>query len=96
MPEASEHVLALDGRQVEIDLCEEHARELAGAVALFMEAGRSSRGRSTNGQRRSTGTPDRDQGRGIREWARSRGIKVSDRGRIPANVMREFEASAGR
>ncbi|MDK3256576.1 Lsr2 family DNA-binding protein [Blastococcus capsensis] len=31
----------------------------------------------------------------IRAWARTRGIEVSDRGRIPADLHRRFHASAG-
>ncbi len=30
---------------------------------------------------------DREQNQAIRDWARKRGMKVSDRGRIPAEVL---------
>jgi Lsr2 len=29
----------------------------------------------------------------VREWARARGLKVSERGRIPADVAAEYEKS---
>ena len=34
----------------------------------------------------------RDRNTEIREWARSNGYKVSDRGRIPAEVKAAFDA----
>lgn len=33
---------------------------------------------------------DRAQNQAIREWARERGMKVSERGRIPAEVLRAY------
>jgi hypothetical protein len=30
---------------------------------------------------------DREQNQAIREWARSKGMKVNDRGRIPTEVV---------
>jgi hypothetical protein len=28
----------------------------------------------------------------VREWAKARGLKVNDRGRIPADVIAEYES----
>ena len=39
---------------------------------------------------------DREQNRAIREWARAQGKKISDRGRIPEDIVAEYHASAGR
>jgi hypothetical protein len=33
---------------------------------------------------------DREQNQAIREWARKQGRKVSDRGRIPADVLEDY------
>ena len=33
---------------------------------------------------------DREQNQAIRDWARKRGMKVSDRGRIPAEVLEAY------
>jgi hypothetical protein len=33
---------------------------------------------------------DREQNQAIREWARKQGMKVSDRGRIPAEVLEAY------
>jgi hypothetical protein len=32
----------------------------------------------------------------MRDWAKGKGIEVSDRGRIPASVIEQYEAEAGR
>jgi hypothetical protein len=34
-----------------------------------------------------TASADREQNQAIRDWARKQGFKVSDRGRIPAEVL---------
>lgn len=36
---------------------------------------------------------DRNQTAQIREWARSRGYKISDRGRIPASIAAEYHGA---
>jgi hypothetical protein len=33
---------------------------------------------------------DREQNQAIRDWARKRGMKVSDRGRIPSDVTEAY------
>ncbi|WP_445009116.1 Lsr2 family DNA-binding protein [Pseudonocardia asaccharolytica] len=34
---------------------------------------------------------DRAQNQAVREWAREHGMKVSERGRIPADVLRAYQ-----
>jgi len=36
--------------------------------------------------RGGTATADREQNQAIREWAKKKGLKVSERGRIPADI----------
>ena len=36
---------------------------------------------------------DRERSADIRAWAKGQGFKISDRGRIPESVEREFEAA---
>ena len=31
----------------------------------------------------------------VREWARAHGKQISDRGRVPASVMQEYQAAQG-
>jgi hypothetical protein len=92
----------LDGVQYEIDLSKKNAQRLREAIAPFVEAGTkvgrgginvsAGRGRGRGGPART----DRDQNRAIREWAQSRGIEVSDRGRIKQEIVDRYHAEAGR
>ena len=84
----------VDGKNYEIDLSTANAKKLRDALAEFVAAGRRAGGR-----RRGGGAPaaaprrpsiDREQNQAIREWARKRGMKVSDRGRIPAEVLEAY------
>jgi hypothetical protein len=80
----------LGGVNYEIDLNKKHADQLAKAVGPFVEAARkvpSSR-RPAGGAR-----PARHDQPDVRAWARAQGLKVSDRGRIPADVLARFEAA---
>jgi len=47
-----------------------------------------------NGARTSGGaaTADREQNQAIREWAKKKGLKVSERGRIPADIVEQYHA----
>ena len=90
---------AVDGASYEIDLSEKNAAALRDAFAPYVgaarKAGRASSGRSA-GRTRSSGssaTADREQNQAIREWAKKKGFKVSDRGRIPADVVEKYHAA---
>ncbi|WP_329109922.1 Lsr2 family protein [Micromonospora sp. NBC_01699] len=87
----------LDGVNYTIDLSEKNAGKLRKALDGFIAAGsrmgRSSvegRGAARRGARGTTRT-DRDQNRAIREWAVKSGYDVSERGRIPAEVVRAYQ-----
>jgi len=88
----------LDGKSYEIDLSTGNADKLRDALASYVAAARR-----PGGRRRSGGGPaaaataaarrpsvDREQNQAIRDWARKRGMKVSDRGRIPADVLEAY------
>ena len=81
----------LDGRSYEIDLNDKNAKALRDALSKYVAAARRSGGRSGGGAKRRTqvGTSARE----IRDWARSNGHKVPDRGRIPSEVREAFEAA---
>ena len=82
---------ALDGRSYEIDLNDKNAKALRDALAKYVAASRRAGGRSAGGGKRRTqvGTSARE----IRDWARSNGHQVPDRGRIPSDVREAFEAA---
>jgi hypothetical protein len=82
---------AFDGTSYEIDVCSAHAKELHDTFSGFAE---HSRRVSASGRRRKVRTgPGREHSSEIRAWARQRGHKVSERGRIPAAIITEYEAS---
>ena len=80
----------LGGTDYEIDLSQEHADQLTKAVAPFIDAARkvSSSRRPARGAR-----PARHDQSDVRAWARAQGLQVSDRGRIPADVLAKYEAA---
>jgi hypothetical protein len=84
---------ALDGATYEIDLNAKNAGALRDALAPYVGHAR----RSTGAGRRSAGRPAGSRGTGkralgdVREWARSNGHKVSDRGRISAEVQAAYD-----
>ncbi|MEV8440453.1 Lsr2 family protein [Actinosynnema sp. NPDC051121] len=91
---------ALDGVTYEIDLKPKNADKLRGALADFVAAARKTGGRAKRGTAAAPGTrrpaPDtrnKEQTKAIREWARSNGHELADRGRIPASVIEAFEAA---
>ncbi|SHL24062.1 Lsr2 protein [Pseudonocardia thermophila] len=89
--EAVEQVeFAVDGRTYEIDLSEANSKRLRELLAPFISAARrvGSGRRSAAGSGRSTS--DRVQNQAIREWAQKNGFAVSDRGRLPANVIEAY------
>ena len=80
------------GREYEIDLNEEHAAALDEAFAPYVEHARRAdgvkprRARQAEGERRSPA-----ELRAIRQWARDQGLKVSDRGRIAAEIVAKYD-----
>ena len=90
----------LDGSSYEIDTCEQHAAELRDAFAPYVGAARRA-GRPAAAPRRSSRGPsrpaasgsDRERVQAIREWARSHGHKVSERGRLSSSVIEAYEAA---
>jgi hypothetical protein len=81
-----------DGVAYEIDLAEKNRAKLEKALAPFIEAGRRV---PRSGGRRAGGRPSSasvDRG-AVRAWARERGLKVSERGRVSADIMRQYEAA---
>lgn len=84
---------ALNGVAYEIDLTSAHAEELRSALAPYIDAGRrasAAAGRPSAPRRRAAANSETGE---IREWAKSQGLKVSERGRIAADVMDAYRAA---
>lgn len=83
----------LDGVSYEIDLTEGNAATLRKHLDKFVGAARRTGGRVKRGTSLKAAVPaaNREQTKAIRDWARQNGFSLSDRGRIPANVVEAFE-----
>ena len=89
----------LDSLEYEIDLSAKNAAKLRKALDPYVVAGhRLGRGAAVRSQtrRRAAQPIDRAQNKAIREWARGKKKQISDRGRIPEEIVAEYHASAGR
>ncbi len=81
----------LGGSEYEIDLNKKNAKRFRKQLAPFIEHARKA-GRGQ--RRRSAGTSSsRARSSDIRAWANESGIPISDRGRIPASVVEQYEAA---
>lgn len=90
-------MFAVDGASYEIDLSKRNAAAFEKALRPYVEVARkvkTPRGRQGSG--RSTGSGRRSDLSAVREWARANGYDVSDRGRLPGNILDEYDAQHSR
>jgi hypothetical protein len=85
----------LDGATYEIDLSEQNARQLRDALAPWVgNARRVSGGRGGRpAARRGGSSGGSSDTTAIRSWAKDNGYKVSERGRISAEVQEAYAAA---
>lgn len=85
----------LDGASYSIDLSGDNAEDLRDALARFVDNARRAGGRKQRGKPRAmrevSTTTSREQTQAMREWARTKGYEVSDRGRIPGEIADAYE-----
>jgi Lsr2 len=88
----------LDRQDYEIDLADKNAKALRGALAKYVSAARRTgagtrpAGRSRTGRTPAGKARDHDP-KAVRAWAESQGIQVSQRGRVPADLVAKFQAA---
>ena len=82
--------ISLDGQTLEIDLCAKDGRGLDKVAQQFIPHARKVR-RAPVASRRTAST--RQHSASVRDWAKAQGLVVSDRGRIPADVERKYDAA---
>jgi hypothetical protein len=91
----------LDGAEYEIDLNAGHADELRTALARYVEAARRGPGTrrparggrpARSGRQSGSSGPDSTE---VRDWAKSQGIEVKDRGRVSAELIVKFKSATG-
>jgi hypothetical protein len=92
--EADETVsFALDGVEYTIDLSQDNANKLRNALADYVAAARKAGGRKQRraGTKATVKAGNKAQAQAIRDWARSQGRQISDRGRIPQELVVQFQ-----
>jgi len=83
----------LDGSGYVIDLSTKNAKSLRDALAPYVASARRDTGRRVRGRSSAAASPNRQRTQEIRAWARKKGIKVSERGRIAADVIAQYESA---
>ena len=95
-PNAETVTFSFDGRSFEIDLSKKSRAALEKALKPYIDAARSTGSRSarsaasSRGRGRRSGSVDLAA---VRAWAADNGIAVSDRGRISASVLEQYQAA---
>ncbi|HEV8274961.1 MAG TPA: Lsr2 family protein [Streptosporangiaceae bacterium] len=81
----------IGGAEYEMDLSAKNAAAFRRQLAPFIDYAR----KAGRGPRRRPGrtTASRERSENIRAWAKGQGIAVSDRGRIPASVVEQYQAA---
>lgn len=81
---------AFEGHSYEIDLSRANTRAFEKAVAPYLNAARKVRGSRVRAARPAPAKHDLSA---VREWAKSNGYAVSDRGRVATAVIEAYEAA---
>jgi hypothetical protein len=84
----------LDSQDYEIDLGEKNAKALREVVAKYVSAGRRVGGGSRGGRPRGSATATRTRDydpKAVRAWAEAQGLEVSQRGRVPSDLVTKFQ-----
>lgn len=91
--EADETVsFGLDGKNFVIDLNAKHAAALRDAMAPYVGHARPDSSRRSGGARKSARSSSSSAGE-IRDWAKTNGFEVSERGRISSEVREAYAAA---
>ncbi len=88
------HIVALDGKTVEIDVCEQHDTVLTEQVGVYVNLGRSvkdasapARKTSRNGHGRRNRSSAGYDPSVVRAWGKANGYEVPERGRLSNDVV---------
>ena len=84
---------AIDGTTYEIDLSDKNASKLRDALAPYLGHARKVSGGRRGPRKAAASASLGPSPRLVRDWARSNGYEVSDRGRVPADVIAAYEAA---
>jgi hypothetical protein len=85
---------AFEGTDYEIDLNAKNAATFSTQLAPYLEHAR--RAGRAQAPRPGRTAANRQRSGDIRAWAKEHGLAVSERGRIPASVVDQYDAAGGR
>ena len=86
----------VDGKDYEIDLSEQNAAAFREAIQPYLSAARpadNGKKRAAKTSRRSSSSAAKGGTAKVRQWAQENGYTVSDRGRIPADILEAYNAA---
>ncbi len=90
--EATETVtFGLDGSNYEIDLNDANAAAMREALSGYVGHARKLSGAGRRGRKPAGGAASNTKA--VREWAKSQGMDVSERGRISGDVQQAYDAA---
>lgn len=82
----------VDGVSYAIDLSEVHAGEFRALLEPYVSAARKADRAPVRARATKSSAPKQDL-KAVREWAAANGYTVSDRGRVPGDVIRAHKAA---
>lgn len=87
---------SIDRQDYEVDLGDKNAKAMREALSKYVSAARrtsgsNSRGRGGRPAKASAATTRDYDPKAVRVWAESQGIAVSQRGRVPADLVTRFQ-----
>ncbi len=92
--EATETVsFGLDGTTYEIDLNDANAAALREALSGYVGHARKVTGGGRRARKSTGSAASSSHTKDVREWAKSQGMDVSERGRISADVQQAYDAA---
>jgi hypothetical protein len=93
--DATEFTFSFNGVDYVIDLSKKNAAAMEKALKPYLDAATKVSGRSgtTSRKKASKAGRSRNDVAKVREWAREQGLEVSDRGRVPAAIVEQYEAA---
>lgn len=91
----------VDGEEYELDVCSVHGEKIRADFAGLVASARRISGARSPRRRGNTGPvrqptsirARREELAAVRAWARSQGMTVNDRGRIPRQVLEQYRAA---
>jgi hypothetical protein len=85
----------LDGTGYEIDLNLKNSQALRDLLKPYIEKGRKVTSAARRAPRARTAS-DEERNKRVRAWAKEQGFKISERGRVSAEIAAKYEAANAR